>query len=802
MSTNNENQISTSYVGELSSGLPGDVFLVESDEDFVLACNKLSQREGANASLKIWVRSKNHFAWIRDFIEQIGCSSKFEEKTPRLVLAELWNVSLPEWLSDSDILEYKLLEMNVDSQKQTLFEYRLLTQILGTVFQPDILIADHLVEIIKTLVIDDAKAAFEKYPFLHRCLETKCQQWANISTETWVKDVCRQLSDNSAQLWQWLSLWSGLHSYPEKLLEFVLTPEQILLVRKVPPRSVEELPLDRTAKEQIETQIETFFKEIGNQINSSTEFLKVLERTSGRLIQEYQFTSNILKSNQFPPTEEDVQRIRDKFRSCPGISENQLKSLIYLVKPGYPALPGREEEWSIADWIRWTTKEYAPYRSWQVHSGYYDEDLEQAVVRFSDWYISEYTSIHKDPDLSLVHCLRNISLNNPKSEFSIILLIDCLPISYLDLLDGALRNIGLSRHDLRYRFAALPTTTENNKTALLSGEWQNNPANYETILKARSTADWNDKTIVYHSNLRSLSNMTIPQDPTIAVINYIDVDEVLHSHVESKNTTYEDELYRLFARIAESVQKLSHEWIGPREHFNVFVITDHGACRILEEETRSFDSEVVNKLFANEKHRFAALAEDQLDKIPENLWTLGYRFKQPFKLENVTYFLPKGHNTVRQARSVKGHMHGGVTPEEVIVPTALYKLVKVVWKTPSTRFLNLDIAKETGRAKFYIQRVVTLEIEIQNPNTTDINILRASVISPEADLKSCEIIKIPAESANTFKMNCYFKKDALDKNSLEIKIVYEIAGEQRTHPIALDSDFKSALSSGFSLKDL
>lgn len=802
MSTNNENVVSISYVGELSNSPPSDVFLVNRDEDYVLACNKLSQRSGSDASLKIWVRSKNHFAWLRDFTEQIGCPTKLEEKTARLVLAELWNISVPEWLTDAEVLEYKLLDMDVDSQKQTLFEYRLLTQILGIAFQPDMLIADHLADVIKTLVSKDADLALVKYPLLRRCLATKCQQWANTSTETWVKAVCKQLPDNSVQVWQWLSLWSGLHGYPEKLLEFVLTPEQILLVRKVFPASVEALPLDSTAKEQIETQIETFFKEIEGQINSSTEFLKVLKWTSGRFIQEYKFISNILRSNQFPPTQEDVQMVRDKFRSCPGISESQLNSLIYLVKPGYPALLSQEAEWSITDWIHWATEEYAPYRKWQVHSGYYDEKLEQTIVHFSDWYIGEYASVHKDPELSLVHCLRAISMNNPKNDFSIILLIDCLPLPFIDLLDSALRNIGFSRHDLRYRFAVLPTTTEYNKAALLSGEWQNKNGNYEAILKARSAADWNGKKIVYHSNLKSLSNMKIPQDSTIAVLNYIDVDEVLHSDVESKNTTYEDELHRLFARIAESVQRLSQEWAGPREHFNVYIITDHGACRILEEEKHSFDSEVVNKLFTNEKHRFAAVSEDQLDKIPENLWALGYRFKQPFASENMTYFLPKGHNTVRQAKNVRGHMHGGVTPEEVIVPTALYRLVKAAWKTPPTRFLNLDKVKETGRVKFYIQRIVTLEIEIQNPNTADISILRASVISPEADLKGCEIIQIPAGSAKTLIMNCYFKKAALEKNSLEIEIVYEIADEQHTYPITLESDFKSALASGFSLKDL
>ena len=97
---------------------------------------------------------------------------------------------------------------------------------------------------------------------------------------------------------------------------------------------------------------------------------------------------------------------------------------------------------------------------------------------------------------------------------------------------------------------------------------------------------------------------------------------------------------------------------------------------------------------------------------------------------------------MRQSGKAKGFLHGGVTPEEVVVPTALYKLVKAAWKAPAARFLDLDLMRETGRAKFYIQRVVTVKIEIQNPNTVDIRVLRASVASPETDLKSCDVAVI------------------------------------------------------------
>ncbi|MDP3029038.1 MAG: hypothetical protein Q8O04_05995 [Deltaproteobacteria bacterium] len=802
MTLNNKDHVFISYIGDLARTPPDDVLLVEQDADYVRACHTLSHRRKSDTDLKVWVRSKNHFSWLRDFTEQIGCPTLFEEKTPRLLLAEQWNVHLPDWLTDAEVLDHHLMEIDVASQKSIRFETRFLAHFLGTAFELDVLSTADLVPVMNALVSEDAKASLREHPLLGRCLETRCEQWAARSSETWVKGVCKRLPEDSTQVWQWLSLWSGLHGYPGKLLEYVLAPEQVMFVRRIPPDAVSDLPLESTAREQILTQIELLFDEIRERVTSSNEFQKIVGWTSGRLFQEYQLVSIILKSKQFAPTKADIQAVRAKFESCPGVSENQLNSLIYCIKPNRPTLLKPEEEWGLAEWVRWTTEEYMPYRTWQVHNGHYDEYLEQTVARFSDWYISEYASIHKDPDLSMTHCLRNISSRGSESELTIILLVDCLPLSFVEILDNALRNVDLSRHDLNYRFAGLPTITEYNKTALLGGEWQGKAGNYEALLKARSAADWSGRNVVYLSSLKAMSEMAAPHEATIAVLNFVDGDELLHSDVESKNTTYEDELHRLFARVAEAVNRLSQEWGGSREHFSVYVVTDHGACRILEEEKRSFDSAVVKKLFANEKHRFSAVPDEQVNEIPQNLWAIGHRFKRPFASENTTFFLPRGHNTVRHAGAVKGFMHGGVTPEEVIVPTASYKMVKAAWKTLAARFLNLDLARETGRAKFYVQRVVTLNIELQNPNATDIRILRATVITPEADLKSCETVTIPAGSVKPLRMSCYFKKAALGGKPLEIEIAYEIAGEQHTLPLVLESEFKSAMAGGFSLRDL
>jgi hypothetical protein len=796
-------QISICYIGELAYTPPKEVFLIERDEDYIRACRKLSAIKPLPSGLKMWVRSKNHFVWLKNFTEQTGCPVQFCEMTPCLVLAEKWNVILPDWLTDTDIIEQDLLNLDMEPlADQTPFESRFLGHFLGAAFQRDVFHKDDLVDVIKALVSPDARAAFKQYPLLSRCLASTCETWAVNSKEIWVKKLSPRLISDIDKVWQWLSLWACLHGYPEKLLEYVLSPEQVLLVRDIPVEAVRDLPLEPGAKEQILTQIEWLFQEIQTQVSSSEAFQKVLVWTSGRLFQEYQFISRMLGSGQFSPSAEDVRQVQIKFSYCLGVSESSLNSLRYCVPPSRPRQIGPEETWDSAQWIRWTTEEYMSYRIWQVHNNQYDEELERTVARFSDWFVEEYTTIHKDPDLSLIHCLAGIPSDGSKNQLSVILLVDCLSLQFFGLLDDALHNVGYSRHDLHYRFAALPTITEYNKPFLVNGQWQQGPEKYDAILKARSKTDWNNAPVIYLSNLKALSELTPPQESAVILLNYLDADELLHSDVESKGTSFEEEVHRLFARLAASLDRISKEWAGAKEDFSVYVVTDHGACKILEQEKQSFDSSVVNKLFNDEKHRFAVLDESQAGDVPDNLWALGYQFKQPFLSDKSVFFLPRGHNTVRNSGKAKGFLHGGVTPEEVVVPTALYKLIKTAWTSPAARFLNLDMIKETGRAKFYIQRVITVTIEVQNPNAVDLHVLRASVSSPETDLKSCDVGIIPAGSVNTIQMNCYFKKSALGEKNLEIEIAYEISGDKHTHALLLECDFKSAMASGFSLRDL
>jgi len=794
--------IEVSHIRNYDQPLHEGTMLIESDADYVKVCHALRESFSQKGSLKIWVRQRWHFDWLRNFTEQTNIPCTFSEKTPRIILADKWNVTIPEWLDDEIVTDQNLLGMDIEVEYQVGFGDRMLVSLLGQAFYAEKLDSVNLSEIVTVMTRPEVSGHFNAYPVLSRCFEEKVHAWERRSNQAWVKRVCSDLLNDLEKLWKELTLWSLLGGYPKKLLEYVVTAERALFLQSVPSDAISDLPLHRVAIEQALTQIEMFFKDLGSSVKSRSDFYEILKCVSGRLGKEFQLITGLLASNRFEVSREDIFHVQEKFKSCPGISGGRLATLYQFVTLKRPSLPEEDESWEADKWISWVVNEYIPYRHWQTQNGHYDAKIEDVVQRFSDWYMKEYTTIHQDREKSLVHLLNYWEDKIKKEVLSLILIVDSLPLTFWGLLQEAMAKARFHRHEIAYRFGPIPSQTDASKPLILSGTWERYDKGYEAILQDRAQKDWGGKRAIYLSNLKALSALQVPEEPAIVLLNFLPPDEVLHSDVELKDSTYEEELHRLFARLADSAKHLFDRWPGESQECSVYVITDHGATRILEEEKASFDSKVVNKLFPDERHRFSYVNKAEAGNIPENLWSLGYRFSQPFVDEDYVYFIPRGHNTVKGPRSGKGYVHGGASPEEVIVPAAVFKPARPAWKELAARFLNLRIDRKTGKASFYIQRVIPLQIEVQNPNSETIHILRVDLLSPDADIKGCTTPYIAGSGYGTVEADCYFNKSAIGEEELIIQFTYEISGEEYIKELKAAAEYKSAVTGGFTLKDL
>jgi hypothetical protein len=788
------------FVGSHKGVIPEGTLLVLTDRDYVEACKAIN--DAANRPKGVWVAKRPHFTWFQTYCDLLDLDCCVRELTPRVILADRWGVTIPDWLDDQRVESEKLLDLDVSTEGIDDFVDVVLGHFLSRSFCSPRLDSEQVSEILSAVVAPEYKAHSDRYPIISDCLSEKCVQWEKNADQPWMGEFGRSLADQPDALWHDLTLWALLGHYPGQLIEFVTGPQRVVFLKSIHVGLLSSLPLHLSAIDAAQDQIRLFFNDIRGTVSSTEDLKKVLGAVSRRLAIEFSFVEQILEISSYELQAKDIELVGETFKTCPGVGSVKIDALDRFVPPTRPSESDAGKAWEGDRWLDWSIKEYIPYRQWQIQNKHYDRKLEQTVQAFSDWYVDEYMTIHQDTGRSLVHLLSEWREHLVNDDLSLILLIDCLPVAFWPLFEEAMRNIGFHRHQQEFRFAPLPSHTEVCKPLLLGSDWENTDTKYASLLQKRGLRDWPSKQVLYLHNLQKLSEADLGDGASVLVLNFLTVDRILHSDVEADGSTHREELSRLFVRLAGTVKDLLSRWQGDEDKFGVYVVTDHGATKIIDDEKATLDSQIVNRLFENEKHRFAQIPEDYADEIPENLWAFGYRFKPPFNNQDTVFFIPKGHNTVKTGNKTTGFVHGGAAPEEVIVPAAIFRPVKASWRQAEVRFVDLRMDHQSGHAIFYILRVVPIKLEVQNPNAEPIRIVRANVVSPDADIKEFTTGQIDPESVGELSLSCYFQRSAQDQEELLLRITYELAGDEYTRQVRTAAVFRSATTGGFNLRDL
>ena len=787
------------FVGSQKGVPPEGTLIVLTDRDYVEACKAVN--DAANRPKGVWVTKRPHFTWFQTYCNLLDLECRVRELTPRVILADRWGVTIPDWLDDQRVESEKLLDLDVSSEGVDDFVDVVLGHFLSRSFCSSRLDPEHVSEVLSAVVDSECKTHSDQYPIINDCLREKCVQWEENADQLWMEEFSRSLADQPDALWHDLTLWALLGHYPDQLIEFVTGPQRVAFLRSLPVGLLSSLCLHPGAVDAAQNQIELFFTDIRGTVSSTEELKKVLGAVSRRLAIEFSFVEQILENSSYELQAKDIELVGEAFKA--EVSFVKIDALDRFVPPARPSEQDAGEAWGIDRWLDWSVKEYIPYRQWQIQNKHYDRKLEQTVQAFSDWYVDEYMTIHQDTGRSLVYLLSEWREHLVNDDISLILLIDCLPVAFWTLFEKAMGNIGFHRHQQEFRFVPLPSHTEVCKPLLLGSDWEKTDTKYASLLQERGLRDWPDKQVLYLPNLQKLSEVVLGGGASVLVLNFLRIDRILHSDVEADGSTHREELFRWFVRLAEAVKDLLSRWQGDKDKFGVYAVTDHGATKIVDDERATLDSQILNRLFENEKHRFAQIPEDCADEIPKNLWAFGYRFKPPFNNQDTVFFIPKGHNTVKTGSKTTGFVHGGAAPEEVIVPAAIFRPIKVSWREPAVRFVDLRMDRQSGHAIFYILRVVPIKLEVQNPNAEPIRIVRADVVSPDTNVKEFTTRQIEPESVGELSLSCYFQKSAQDQEELLLQITYELAGDEYTMDVSPTAAvFRSATTGGFNLRDL
>ena len=797
--------VRVAYIGNYIGERPDDIALVEDDQGYVAVCAALPAMLGCGHDRHVWVRSRHHWNWLRTFagISAVADHCSFEEMTARRILAETWRVSIPDWLDDQMVEAERLLEVSVPDGHPAEFVDCILTTLISPFLALAAFDEARLGDTLKALLSAERNGVIDQHPVARRAWEEKCAGWNATAGNEWRRYVIGKLGQAPEALWEELTAWALLSRYPVQALEFVLEPQRAAAVRLIPLDVLKSLELQPQAREKAKEQIQTIFHDIGPQVKTLEGYRNLAKCVSGRLPEELALLTDTAEKALLSLTPGDVRSIEHAFEGCPAVAKAALRQLELLVVPPTPGpVPQTAGGNGCRDWVHWYLEEYLPYRLWQQKSGHWDEGAEAAAVAFSDWYTASYVEVQKRASWGLTHTLAGWRHEIESDDVSIILIVDCLPVGFWRHLEDAMLPSGFHRHQLTYRFAPLPTHTAASKGCLLAGKWEQKTADYSRMLSDRAKADWPGRKAVYVANLDGLKGIVIPECPLVVAVNYLFADKALHGTPEDMGSTHEEELERLFVKLAASL-RLFAGLVGTERKLGIYLVTDHGAMMALPEERRSLDSQAAKGLFSDPEHRFAAVDEATAAKVPKNLWGLGYRFKEPFSGKGGLYFIPKGHNTV-DAVSARGFIHGGAAPEEVIVPAALFRTVKPPLKPLNVRFLDLRLEGPGHRAVFYVKRLVQVTIEVQNPNAMEAEIGGIELKGTQVEVKGFELASIAGRNVQQVSMSCYFSAQPSDVPvDLELVLAYRMGGQGMTSNVSLQVELRSALKKKtFDLRDL
>jgi len=789
-------QVNVEFIGDYDLAFTSDTFVVASDSCYVKACVELTR----GSLWKIWIRSKSHFQWLSAFCQRAGISAKCSEKTPRILIADAWGVTLPEWTTDEMVINEGLLQWPSPADRQSSFIDLILSTVLGEAVMSSELGSNQVVGIVKSIAeCGNWKTALDR-PLAKNCLRDKSEGWKRRAKVTWETRFADALLEDPEGLWRDLSILAILRKYPEKLTEYLLAKDRVASLSGFPADALARIPLHAGAVELATGQIEMFFNDVIPTMKKPDDLFSMIGCLSGRLPREFHLLDQTIGRITFDVPCDAIETVRRVFSECQGVSRSRLDALKRFIRPARPEFSASTSSWTASAWMKWSMDKYFSYRQWQSATGTPDSDVEAMVQRFSDWYLSEYTTVHQDGELSLVHLLtgwRNAIL---KDELSVVVVVDCVPVEFWDNLKSCLSRQGFSPHSTGLRLSPLPTHTAVSKPMLITGQWDSTAKSYNLLLGMRSKTDWGGRNVRYFGDLKELTECELNLEPTILLLNFLPTDEILHSDIGQINSTYQEEANRVFARLAESLAEVVEKWTGPRDRVGLYVATDHGATRILASETKSLDSKMVAKLFSDSKYRFAEVPDTEADSVPKNLWDLGYRFKQPFADKSPTYFIPKGHNTVASGAQKTGFMHGGATPEEVIVPVGVFRLIKSAWKKLAARFVDLRLTD--GAVVLYVQRLQALTIAIQNPNGQSVEVKDVRVLTTGGELRRCSRPTVSAQSESSISLECIFRGESKIQPELRVEIEYEISGETQSIGLAVKASFRSAQTGGFQLRNL
>ncbi len=464
--------------------------------------------------------------------------------------------------------------------------------------------------------------------------------------------------------------------------------------------------------------------------------------------------------------------IQQRFQALPAAA-NRLDELARRVKPATPQLP--DPHWNRNQWLRWATTQYMPYFAWIIRTNQPRSHQQACADAFSAWLFEQYPSWLSDDESPLLlnqyQYMRSLLNEQPKAVV-VWLVMDGLTWWQGNMLRDVCQLHGLHVRSSSVGVAILPSITSVSKRSLVTG-LPTVDLQEQTIAGAART-QLERSGIVGHVSYQmrdALGELQQNAATRCFVVLFNMIDVLAHQTTEFTDHQGVGGYFENLATELSRARRICEEQGRP---FHVLIGSDHGSTLLPPDATNLalpqatseisdvWEPEVANQETHKPSTRAAVIADPtRLSNNDLARWFMLDRHR--YQLDQ-HYLVPRGYNYIK--RRPGGWTHGGLTPEEVIVP-----LLHVVQEPLQLQPLIIKLS-----GSLQARRESTLTATIVNPNHVPLDDLTLTLSNISMHI-TIERLSSSSTWENTITIPPVFTEDT--ELQVDWRVDYTVVGAVR-----------------------
>lgn len=715
--------------------------------------------------LRILVRPRIVVEWFKNMAKRHPQGTFiFEEMDTRRALQERWRMAIPERVSNTEIKELGLLDLLIKSQPGQSFDDILLSHFYSPYLSAKTFPFTQIASFFE-IVDMECWQANRADPLLARTLHQRMELWQHEAHTIEQRRLINLFALDPKNLEKQLMAFRVLQHYPA-IGEMLLGENfSLFKVLKLP---LDDLDVEEEAIPETILQVTYCLNEHDPQTSEEMEAL--INQVSGLLWVEFDTIETLLLAHQEWISTELLDKLEDKFDSLAFRTTRRIKNLRIMIRPPKPDAP--EIDWSFDQMISWATETYLPYQAWCSTQEQFETELYQIGDKFSEWLITNWNDLHANSKRMVFNILPNITsiLKNPDTV-NLVVVVDNLGWSFYEVLVSRFQEEGYYLTAADPYLAMLPTETEISKKCLLSGKVGYNRidnTNYKEMIEKGWVPYFNDSAFRYISDLGKLKEVE-SIDATTYIVNYLAVDRALHQSAGEIGFSHREHVPRLLEKVVENVINFieKHEL---QEKIRIHIVSDHGSTQIPDYIPNDLDPAFFKVSgFTARSHRYLEVSDNKFATLVDNLKVDCYFLpKNEFLLPANMLCARRGNRFITIDH--RTYVHGGLLPEEIIVPYLAFEPVSVPLE-------ELTITMPKNQFRYRLEPIV---LEVGNPNDVLVEKIQISVLNSNVECDMCSIAAIKGKSKATIELKARFKQTSLleEQTNLRLKIRYHSRGEK------------------------